>query len=433
MEDLAVKADNTIGARLKVRENNFDAIRLVAAFAVILSHSFPISEGNLGSEREPFQRLSGYCSLGEVSVAIFFVISGLLVARSYLSDSNPFSYLRKRLLRIVPGLMVCVAFCIFVMGPMFTELKFKDYIFNRDILHFSKNAFLLPGHFNLPGVFETWEMSDPRNAVNGSLWSLPLEFLMYLAVLGLGMCRLLNKRWCLILVAVALLFEWLVVERIGFTPYTTMARYRVWIEQLPHLGFFFFGGTLMLLFKDSIVLDWKLFAGCVAVVVITWQGTFEWVLTAVGHPELIRHAMTRPPHGYFVFSVCLPYMVMYLAFVRIPILRPVLQSATKWGDFSYGVYLYGFPVEQMIYRTWGDRLPFAAFIALSCAGTLVLAVLSWHLVEKPFMKMKKKPAKKDFGRPDLNVELPEPSNHTVRPPVTLQRQASVLRQVIFFV
>src|SRR4030081_1002011 len=104
MENPGLKAGNTIGARLAVRENNFDALRLVAAFAVILSHAYPISMGNPGSEREPFQRLSGYCSLGEVSVAIFFVISGLLVARSYLSDSNPFSYLRKRLLRIVPGL-----------------------------------------------------------------------------------------------------------------------------------------------------------------------------------------------------------------------------------------------------------------------------------------------------------------------------------------
>ena len=83
-----------------------------------------------------------------------------------------------------------------------------------------------------------------------------------------------------------------------------MARYRVWLEQLPHLGFFFFGGTLMLLFKDYIVLDWRMFVGCLAVIAITWQGTFEWALKAIGHPELIQHAITRPPHGYFRNRCC---------------------------------------------------------------------------------------------------------------------------------
>jgi peptidoglycan/LPS O-acetylase OafA/YrhL len=279
-------------------------------------------------------------------------------------------------------------------------------------------------------------MTDPRNAVNGSLWSLPLEFLMYLAVLALGMCRLLNKRWCLILVAGALLFEWLIVERIGFAPYSSMARYRVWIEQLPHLGFFFFGGTMMLLFKDFIVLDWRLFVGCIAVIAITWQGTFEWALTAIGHPELIRHAITRPPHGYFVFSVCLPYVVMYLAFVQVQFLKPVLQSCTRWGDFSYGVYLYGYPVEQMLFRTWGDKMSFPIFIALSCVGTLVLAVLSWHLVEKPFLKLKKRSTRPEGSGPrgmSLPVATPPEAERPISPPVAMQRQYSVMRQLTFFV
>src|SRR5258708_4327934 len=101
----------TIGSRLASRENNFDFIRLAAAFPVIVSHSWPIRSGSV--EFEPYRRLSGYCNLGEVSIAIFFVISGLLVARSFLSDPNPWRYLSKRCLRILPGLIVCVAFCVF--------------------------------------------------------------------------------------------------------------------------------------------------------------------------------------------------------------------------------------------------------------------------------------------------------------------------------
>lgn len=415
-------AGNTIGARLSSRENNFDALRLLAAFAVIFSHAYPIRDG--AREMEPYWRLSGYCTFGEIAVAIFFVVSGLLVARSFVSDPNAWSFLRKRLLRILPGLVVCVAFCIFIVGPLFTTGSMRAYFHDPDLLRFARNALLLPARFDLPGVFEQYTLADPRSAVNGSLWSLPLEFFMYLGVLALGLTGLLKRKGCLVLLAGALVVQWLIIERIGFAPGTMLYRNRVWFEQLPHLGFLFFGGTLMLLFKDSIVLDWRWFAACIAVIALSWQSTFEGALKLIGHPELIRHVMTQPPHGYFIFSVCLPYLVMYLAFLRIPFLKPVLQSFTKWGDFSYGVYLYGFPVEQMLFRTWGDKLPFPVFIGLACVGTLFLAVLSWHLVEKPFLKLKKR-STGGHGR-ELDATPP-------RPPASLQRQYSVMRQVIFFV
>ena len=426
--------ENTIGARLNSRENNFDALRLVAAFAVIFSHAYPIRDG--GRESEPYWRLSGYCTFGEIAVAIFFVVSGLLVARSFVFDPHVGSFLKKRLLRILPGLIACVAFCIFIVGPVFTTYTLKAYFRDPDLLRFARNALLLPARFDLPGVFERYSLADPRSAVNGSLWSLPLEFLMYLGVLALGMTGLLKRKGCLVLVAGVLILQWLVVERIGFAPGTILFKYRVWFEQMPHLGFLFFGGTLMLLFKDSIVLDWRWFMACVAVIALSWQGTFETALKAIGHPELIGHVTTQPPHGYFIFSVCLPYMVMYLAFLRVPLLKPVLQSMTKWGDFSYGVYLYGFPVEQMLFRTWGDKLPFPAFIGLACVGTLILAVLSWHLVEKPFLKFKKRSTRGQRHGADvdrLKVDTSAVEMPPARPPVSMQRQYSIMRQVIFFV
>ena len=427
MTNLESTTAETIGSRLASRENNFDALRLLAAFAVIVSHAYPLRDGN--GDREPYFLLSGYCTIGEISVAIFFVISGLLVARSFVSDPSAGSFLRKRLLRIMPGLIACVAACIFVVGPLFTTIPFKEYFFNRDTLKFAGNAVLYPKGFDLPGVWQQFDGSDPRMAVNGSLWSLPLEFMMYLAVLGLGMVKLLRRKWCLILVASALLFEWLIVERIGFTPGTCLFRYRIWFESLPHLGFLFFGGTLMLLYKDSIVLDWRMFVACLVIIAVGWQWPFEAAMRAIGHPELIGKVPNQTSHGYFLFSVCLPYVVMYLAFMRVPFLNPVLQSVTKWGDFSYGVYLYGYPIQQILMRTWGEKLPFAVYIGLSCLGTLLLAMLSWHLVEKPFLKLKKRST-----RPDpLPGHVPKADPAPPRPPVAMQRQFSTMRQVIFFV
>ncbi len=414
----------TIGERLGSRENNFDFIRLLAAFAVIVGHSWPLRDGHV--ENEPMRRLSGYCTLGEVAIATFFIISGMLVARSYLSDPSPRRYLFKRFVRIFPGLIACVAFCVLVIGPIFTHLPLREYFFNRLTLRFTRNALLIPNYFGLPGVFSQYPVTDLRSAVNGSLWSLPIEFLMYLIVLLLGATRLLRRQWCLVIVASAMLFEWLVIERISFATadwqmshagiVAFVDKYRIWLENTPQLGFLFFGGTLMLLYKDSIVLDWRLFTACLLVVA----------------------ASLHTSHGFFLLSVCMPYLVMYLAFAKVPILTPILQSVTKRGDFSYGVYLYGYPVQQMLLRTLGDRLPFPIFIGLSCLGALILAYFSWHLVEKPFMKLKKRsthPEPRGFV-PVMTDPVPSPAaevEHAVRPPVGLQRTASVMRQVVFFV
>jgi peptidoglycan/LPS O-acetylase OafA/YrhL len=377
---------NTIGARLAGRENNFDALRLLAAFAVVCSHAYPIREGN--SEREPYFRLSGYCSVGEISVAIFFIISGLLVARSFLSDPNAGSYLKKRLLRILPGLVACVAVCAFVVGPWFTTLSMREYLHDRDLLKFARNALLLPGRYGLPGVFDDWGITDPRSAINGSLWSLPLEFMMYLAVLGLGMTKLLRRAWCVGLVAALLLIEWLVVDRWinqpGYVVSATFVKYHVWVLEMPHLAYFFLAGTLLLLFKDSVVVDWRWGVLCLVIVAVTW------------HTRL----------GYFFFSLCLPYLVMWMAFARIALLKPVLQSVTKWGDFSYGVYLYGYPVEQILSQTFGQKLGIAGLVGLSCIGTLLMAVLSWHLVERPFLKLKKRSTRVEVKDAGFEVVLP---------------------------
>ena len=123
---------------------------------------------------------------------------------------------------------------------------------------------------------------------------------------------------------------------------------------------------------------------------------------------------------------------MYLAFMPVGMLRPVLQSFTKWGDFSYGVYLYGYPVQQMLMRTIGGRLPFPVFIALSCLGALLLAMLSWHLVEKPFLKLKKRSSRGEPVSGESSSSQPA-ADAVSRPPLLMQRKFSLMRQVIFFV
>ena len=389
-QSLRLSSVETLGSRLKSRDNNFDAMRLLAAFAVIVSHAYPIAWGSIGNDSEPYLKLSGYCSIGEISVSIFFIVSGLLVARSFISDPNLMSFMKKRLLRILPGLMACVLFCMLIMGPIFTQWKLADYFKAKEFRDFSRNAILLPNHYDLPGVFE--EFDDQRAAVNGSLWSLPLEFVMYVAVLGLGLAGLLKKNWACVFVVIASFVGWIVIEKLLHQPVppAIIKKQQAWLEQGSRLSALFFAGTLMLLYKDSIALKFRYFAVCLLLMVLSWQTSIASICGIIGHAQWAP-APGNNFAGYYVFAAVLPYIVMYLAFARMGIFKPVLQSATKWGDFSYGVYLYGYPVEQMVCRTIGDRIPFWAFIGLSCLGTLVLAILSWHLVEKQFLRMKKHP------------------------------------------
>ena len=172
------------------RRNNFDALRLIAALSVVFSHSFLIAEGS--EANEPFVWLSGnQCILGLVGVFVFFVISGYLVTESWCRSPLPGHFALRRGLRIYPGLMVNVALCALLLGPLVTSLPLGAYFSSPELRDFVvKTVTLNPGPLALPGVL----FAD--NAVglhiNGSLWTLRYEIMMYLMIVMLGMARLLR-------------------------------------------------------------------------------------------------------------------------------------------------------------------------------------------------------------------------------------------------
>ena len=140
----------TIGEALKSRSNNFDCLRLFAALLVIFSHSYPILYGK--DSPDPLKRLTGYLSFGDLAVAVFFVISGLLVAGSFVSDPQPLRYLQKRSLRIFPALIICTLFCVMVVGPLFTSLgsSCAISIAIRRMPFWARNSVMWPT-YELPG------------------------------------------------------------------------------------------------------------------------------------------------------------------------------------------------------------------------------------------------------------------------------------------
>lgn len=343
-------------------ENNFDFLRFFAAALVLLVHSYPL----IGRRPdEPIELLTGYENGGEFAVAIFFVISGYLITSSWINSSSAKSFLIKRALRVFPALILAVLLSAFVIGPLVTDRSMTSYFSSPLTWTYLQNV-LLVTRFELPGVFS---QNIYPNVVNGSLWTLPLEVLMYIGVLAMGMVGLLKRRLIFLpIIALAIGHFW-VLSRLGIESF--------FIRNIVKLGLLYYTGAAIFLYRDA----------------LPWRG---WIAAAlVAALALTFHTAAGP----YVYVIALPYLVIYLAYAPIPL----ISRFGKYGDFSYGMYIYAFPFQQLTVYLLGHEIGVFWLTVISLAPTLVLAVLSWHLIEAPAMTLKKR-----FSRPPvLEVTVPK--------------------------
>ncbi|AJK49984.1 acyltransferase family protein [Burkholderia plantarii] len=327
--------------------DNFDAIRLAAALTVLYGHAFPLTGGTLppmfGNE------------VASLAVKVFFVISGYLVIESWRRDPSPGRYLQRRMLRIFPGLAVNVLSCAFVLGPLVSTLPLGDYLRSPLLPRYLENILLRPASL-LPGVFHALPYPD---AVNGSLWTLPVEFGMYLAtpllVLRGGGQPTRILAGCLALCAASLYL--LRIEQLDLAGHG-----RAILDAFDVAPYFLLGAAWRIVAPRSLL-----------------KPQVAMLLLPV--PMLV-------PGGGFAYELglllILPYATLSLALAR----PAALGWAGRLGDFSYGIYIYAFPVQQAValgFHTDRDPLLNAA---LSMPPTLLLAALSWHGVEKRFLRLK---------------------------------------------
>jgi peptidoglycan/LPS O-acetylase OafA/YrhL len=171
------------------RHNNFDVLRLVAAISVMFSHAFLIAEGT--QRHEPLIVLTGnQAILGLCGVFVFFAISGFLVTQSFEETGDPLQFLAKRALRIFPGLFVALLLSAFVLAPIVSTLEPGAYFRRAELYQYVLSNILLSQRVHeLPGV--RFVANSVGLEINGSMWTLRWEFLMYLMVLVLGAMRLL--------------------------------------------------------------------------------------------------------------------------------------------------------------------------------------------------------------------------------------------------
>jgi peptidoglycan/LPS O-acetylase OafA/YrhL len=320
--------------------NNFNLIRLLAAWAVIYGHAWPIS-GSPGQDL--VLQVVQLKFAGGVAVDVFFLVSGLLIAASLERNRLP-AFLIARALRIVPALVVCVALCAFVLAPLVTTAA--DYWARPDAWrYFAHNAGLMRETvYFLPGVFETL----PDHAVNGSLWSLPIEAKLYLVMAALGLLSL-NRRWRFNVLYVGGMVAGLALIH---TPLRPDKANLAWCVS------FFMTGAAAWINRDRVPLHW---AGLVAV--------------------LAAAALLRGHDGYrFGYFLALAYGVLYVAYVpKLPRIRH--------HDLSYGLYLYGWPSAQLVqWLAPGTGVLGTVVGATAIAGALATA--SWFCIESPALRLK---------------------------------------------
>jgi len=333
------------------RANNFNLLRLIAASLVLGTHSFTVVTGD--ADNEPL-RLSLGITWGAIAVDIFFVVSGLLVTSSMRRSDSAIDYSVARALRILPGLFAALVVTGLVASAMFyrtldvTELVW--YVF-RNTFPFGE----MPDR--IAGIF----VGNPAGpGFNASLWTLPVELRMYRNVLLIWLLSflLLKRRRlafdCMIVAAAA----YFLARHLAFPSYAT-------IEASPsRLQMMFFVGAAALVLARYIRLSWIAVGAVVAAIVAA---------------SLQRSAF------YVVYSLGLWYVVLCLAYLP----RGKVLSFNRLGDYSYGVYIYAWPVQQMVISVW-PGIGVAAHIVVSAVIVLGLSVVSWHVVESPALQLKKR-------------------------------------------
>jgi peptidoglycan/LPS O-acetylase OafA/YrhL len=329
-------------------------IRLAACTFVLLFHCFPLT-----GTSDPIQPMFEI-TLGMVGVMILFGVSGFLVSASWFNDSRVRAYFVKRGLRIFPGLIASLIITAFLIGPVVTSLSVGDYLTHpTPYLYVLKGSFLDTFSGRLPGVFESNPFPD---VVNGSLWTVPIEWCCYIAVAGAAITRAFRHRWLLVGILLVLFVAMVVVAPPIDASIAPEDQQNSFLLMLLPCGSFL-TGVLMFLWRQNVRLyPWTL-AVALAILPLPLPAGLHIGLEMIAVPYAAIHLGLRRPGRVAV------------------LVRP--------GDVSYGVYVYAYPLQQSLAQGIAGLAP-ATMFALTFPIAWLMGFVSWHWLEHPALQLKRR-------------------------------------------
>jgi peptidoglycan/LPS O-acetylase OafA/YrhL len=337
------------------RQNNFDFLRLIFAASVIITHSYPLS----GAQECDWlcQLTAGQYTFSWIAVRGFFVISGYLIFQSMERSKNLLGFYWKRLLRLFPALAVVLVLTV-ALGPFVYEND-TPYLLNKKVrTYIPNNLRLYRIQYDIPGIFD---QNPHKSAINGSLWTLPFEFTMYIALSVLFFIR--KKRRLTVLI---LLLIFLCLAKLDILNFAEIQKWKFFLLDwyLIELGVYFSAGALLAGLNIA-----RLPPGSLRIILALSLMLF---VAATGHQSFSLASVTLLPLFIISAGLC-------------PISG--ISNVTKYiGDLSYGIYIYGFPVQQTL--VYFFRFDHISLMCTSLVISAILAYASWHLVEKPALKYK---------------------------------------------
>jgi peptidoglycan/LPS O-acetylase OafA/YrhL len=342
-------ASATFGSRMSGRENNFDFLRVLLATLVVFEHSYHA----LNPDWDPLIAATSHQKyLGQLAVMGFFAISGLLVTASWERSAGAVDYFRKRALRIYPGFIVCWLVCILVVAPI-SGMTWSAYRQCVRPAWWLVKIVLLRGFGDVPAF-----PGNPLHVLNAVLWTIPQEFGCYILVAVVGVAGLLRRPRALAAFAV-------VAYVVGVFPGSALGVSDAFLEQINVRGqaAAFVVGAAFYVWRDHIPFRRSWALACAAALVI---------------------AARVPPLLELIVPACGSYLLFWAAYD--PAIR--LHHFGRRADLSYGIYLYGWPIQQLLVQHFAASLTPWRMFAVALPLTCVAALVSWTFVERPCLRWK---------------------------------------------
>lgn len=342
--------------------NGFGVLRVILALAVVFSHSFYLTTGLTADE--PLYRATGL-TLGQHAVHAFFVLSGLLVTASLARAETLQDFAKARALRILPGLLACASLTAFVLGPLLTSLPVGAYLTSSEpYLYVLKTAAFITGNAELPGVFETNRVAGE---INIPVWTLKYEVVCYVALVALALLGVFRSWGATTLVLSSAAVAAVLVAASGFPG--AADGHAVSLSPAG-LGLSFTIGVAAFVIKDRLPVG----LAPIGIAIIAYG--------------LCRGSALELP-ALSALTAALAFGVALLPFGR-------LARSTQTTDLSYGTYIYGWPVMQLLLQLDPGLSQMQLFV-LALTLVLPLAYLSWRLVERPALSFKRRRAVPQLG------------------------------------